>query len=74
VGNQEKMKTELSTLYWHPELHTGMTALSLLKSIYENNLQEALSEMVSLQPQCLKRNFSTLKRIKTHVTPWARKG
>ena len=30
----------------HPELHTEKTALSLLKSLYENNVQEALSETV----------------------------
>ena len=50
------------------------TALSLLKSIHENNLQEALSETVSLLQIIIttpmtsaesERNFSTLKRIKT---------
>jgi hypothetical protein len=39
VGKQEKLKRELFTVYRHPELlHAGKTSLSLLKSLYENNL------------------------------------
>ncbi|KAJ4925580.1 hypothetical protein JOQ06_018306 [Pogonophryne albipinna] len=34
LGNKEKLKSELTTLYRHSELHTGNTALSLLKSIH----------------------------------------
>ncbi|KAK0146626.1 hypothetical protein N1851_014023 [Merluccius polli] len=68
LDNKEKLKSELITL----ELHTGKTALSLLKSIYENNLEEAFAETVILlkiiatTPMTTaesERNFSTLKRI-----------
>ncbi|KAK0156419.1 Zinc finger MYM-type protein 1 [Merluccius polli] len=74
LDNKEKLKSELITLYCHSELHTGKTALSLLKSIYENNLEEAFAETVILlkiiatTPMMTaesERNFSTLKRIKT---------
>ena len=74
ITNKAKLKTELMSLYQHSELSKGNTALSLLKSIHENNLQEALSETVTLLQIIIttpmtstesERNFSTLKRIKT---------
>lgn len=75
INNKAKLKTELKSLYQHSELSNGNnTALSLLKSIHENNLQEALSETVPLLQIIIttpmtsaesERNFSTLKRIKT---------
>ncbi|XP_071754178.2 zinc finger MYM-type protein 1-like [Centroberyx gerrardi] len=74
VGNEEKLKSELTTLYRHTELHTGKTALSLLTSIHENNLEEAFAETITLLKIIVttpmttsesERNFSTLKRIKT---------
>ncbi|KAK0145279.1 Zinc finger MYM-type protein 1 [Merluccius polli] len=74
LDNKEKLKSELITLYRHSELHTGKTALSLLKSIFENNLEENFAETVILlkiiatTPMTTaesERNFSTLKRIKT---------
>ena len=74
LGNEEKLKSELTTLYRHTELHTGKTALSLLRSIHDNNLEEAFSETVTLLKIIIttpmttsesERNFSTLKRVKT---------
>ena len=75
INNKVKLITELKSLYLHSVLSNGNnTALSLLKSIHENNLQEALSETVSLLQIIIttpmtsaesERNFSTLKRIKT---------
>lgn len=74
ITNEAKQKTELRSLYQHSELSKGNTALSILKSIHENNLQEALSETVTLLQIIIttpmtstesERNFSTLKRIKT---------
>jgi hypothetical protein len=74
LDNKEKLKTEQITLYRHSELHTGKAALSLLKSIYENNLEEAFDETVILlkiiatTPMSTAESemfFSTLKRIKT---------
>lgn len=74
LGNKEKLKSELTTLYRHSELHTGNTALSLLKSIHENNLEDTFAETVILVKIIVttpmttsesERNFSTLKRIKT---------
>ena len=73
IGNKVKLETELKSLYSHSELHAGNT-LSLLQLIYDNNLQDALSETVSLIKVIIttpmttaesERNFSTLKRIKT---------
>ncbi|KAJ4946436.1 hypothetical protein JOQ06_024103 [Pogonophryne albipinna] len=48
LGNKEKLKSELTTLYRHSELHTGNTALSLLKSVHENNLEDT-EELFQLQ-------------------------
>ncbi|XP_041727205.2 uncharacterized protein LOC121557809 [Coregonus clupeaformis] len=72
VGNTGKLKSELTSLYRHTELHSGTTALSLLKTIGEHNLQDVLSETVSLlkivittpmQTAESDRRFPTLKRI-----------
>ncbi|KAJ4925868.1 hypothetical protein JOQ06_008054 [Pogonophryne albipinna] len=74
LGNKEKLKSELTMLYRHSELHTGNTALSLLKSIHENNLEDTFAATVILVKIIVttpmttsesERNFSTLKRIKT---------
>lgn len=67
-----KLKDELTSLYQHTALHRGTTALSLLKTISELNLQDVLSETVSLLKIILTtpmqtaesdRRFPTLKRI-----------
>ncbi|XP_071210172.1 uncharacterized protein [Salvelinus alpinus] len=72
VVNTGKLKDELTSLYQHTELHRGTTALSLLKTISELNLQDVLSETVSLlkiiittpmQTAESDRRLPTLKRI-----------
>ncbi|XP_028670787.1 uncharacterized protein LOC114661764 [Erpetoichthys calabaricus] len=74
VANKEKLKTELTSLYQHVELIRGTTMLSLLNSVHEYNLQDVMSETVTLLKVIITtpmtnsesdRNLSTLKKVKT---------
>lgn len=74
--NENKLRTELGTVYSRHDFHSFEGAVSLLKFIIDNNLEDVYSETSSLLKILVttpmtsaeaERCFSTLKRIKTFL-------
>lgn len=74
--DKARLKTELSLIYSNKEFQSCSGALALFQVLRENNLQDTLSETVSLLNILIttpmttsesERCFSTLNRIKTFL-------